>query len=265
MPQNGKITVETQRGPNMLERIVKIMLKAMGYKISKIISFDMEEEFIDIYEKCKDYTMTSIERMYSLYKAVEYVVKFKIPGDIVECGVYKGGSLMTAASTLLRMGEKQKKIYLYDTYEGMSEPTDEDIRAMDNAIAKREARRDSQEKSYKKCCYASIEEVKRNMLSTGYPQENLIFVKGKVENTIPNTIPHKISLLRLDTDWYESIYHELNYLFPRLSRNGVIIIDDYGWWKGCKKATDKYFEENGIRIFLCRIDNTGRIGIKVND
>ena len=147
----------------------------------------------------------------------------------------------------------------------MSEPTDRDIRAMDNIVVKREAWRHSQQDNCKKNCYVPIEEVKRNLFSTGYPQENLIFVKGKVEDSIPKTIPHKISLLHLDTDWYESTYHELNYLFPRLSRNGVIIIDDYGWWKGCKEAADKYFEENGTVILLCRIDNTGRIAIKVND
>jgi O-methyltransferase len=102
------------------------------------------------------------------------------------------------------------------------------------------------------------------MLSTGYPEENLIFVKGKVENTIPGVTPDRICLLRLDTDWYESTYHELNYLFPRLSVNGVIIIDDYGHWQGAREAVDKYFQAKNVKILLNRIDYSGRVGIKVD-
>ena len=79
------------------------------------------------------------------------------------------------------------------------------------------------------------------------------FVRGKVEDTIPKNMPEKIALLRLDTDWYESTYHELKYLFPLLSKNGVLIIDDYGHWKGAKKAVDQYFGENNIQIFLKKI------------
>lgn len=100
------------------------------------------------------------------------------------------------------------------------------------------------------------------MLSTGYPEEQLVFVEGKVEDTIPRVIPDKIALLRLDTDWYESTYHELCHLFPKLSTGGILILDDYGHWKGAREAIDKYFLDNRIRMFLHRIDYTGRIGVK---
>jgi hypothetical protein len=101
------------------------------------------------------------------------------------------------------------------------------------------------------------------MFLTKYPQNNLVFVKGMVENTIPASIPSQISLLRLDTDWFESTYHELKYLFPLLSNKGIVIIDDYGHWMGAKEATDKFFSENKILILLNRIDGTGRLGIKI--
>ena len=84
-----------------------------------------------------------------------------------------------------------------------------------------------------------------------------------VEDTIPNTIPEKISILRLDTDFYESTKHELEHLFPRLVKNGVLIIDDYGHWEGAKKAVDDYLDKNQIKIFLSRIDYSGRLGIKL--
>ena len=165
---------------------------------------------------------------------------------------------MLCALTLIKMNETERKLYLYDTYEGMTEPTEKDIRATDNELAS-----EIMKKFKNKYYYAPLPEVKRNLYSTGYPKNNLIFIKGKVENTIPNRIPEKISVLRLDTDWYESTYHELNYLYPRLSVNGVLVIDDYGHWKGAKKATDKYFKKKIFNILLNRIDYTGRLGIKL--
>jgi len=110
--------------------------------------------------------------------------------------------------------------------------------------------------------YGALEEVKRNLLSTGYPAERIFFVKGKVEETIPMSAPAQIALLRLDTDWYESTYHELVHLYPRLSSGGVLIIDDYGHWKGARRAVDAYISEQKLRLLLNRIDYTGRICVK---
>ena len=111
-------------------------------------------------------------------------------------------------------------------------------------------------------CYSTLDDVKKNLLKTGYPSENLVFIKGKVEETIPSQIPQQVALLRLDTDWYESTLHEMNHLYPLLSRNGVLIIDDYGHWQGARKAIDEYLEKNKIDILLNRIDYTGRLAIK---
>ena len=109
---------------------------------------------------------------------------------------------------------------------------------------------------------ASKEQVKDNIYSTGYPKEKFKLIEGQVEDTIPGIMPEKISLLRLDTDWYESTKHEMNNLFPLLVKNGVLIIDDYGHWAGCKKAIDEYIKENDLCVLLNRIDQTGRIAIK---
>lgn len=222
---------------------------------------DMETSFLEIYGKCKPFTITSVERMYSLYKAVEYIAAHKIPGDVVECGVYKGGSSMLCAYTLSALHITDKNIYLYDTFEGMSKPTERD-KTHFNASAMGHWE-DHQKGEINKWCYAPLEAVKKNMVATGYPLDKMKFIKGKVEETIPQTIPDQISLLRLDTDWYESTYHELQHLFRRLSSQGVIIIDDYGHWKGAREAADKFFKENNVKILLNRIDYTGRIGIKV--
>ena len=142
----------------------------------------------------------------------------------------------------------------------MSEPTDNYVRARDEF--QESIKYDFLKKKKRKWANASLSSVKNNVISTGYPQDNLIFIKGKVEETIPNIVPEAISILRLDTDWYESTYHELKFLYPNLIKNGILILDDYGHWKGAKKATDKYFQENNIYILLNRIDYTGRLAIK---
>ena len=168
---------------------------------------------------------------------------------------------MIMAEKLKSMGQTKTQLYLYDTYEGMSEPTLMD-KSIDGRSADEQLAAANKDEATSVWCYSTLEEVEQNVLSTGYPAANLHFVKGKVEDTIPQTMPDKIALLRLDTDWYESTKHELIHLFPRLVVGGILIIDDYGHWEGCRKAVDEYFAEHKTQIFLSRIDYTGRIAVK---
>ncbi len=220
---------------------------------------EKDKSFQSIYSKVgtreSKYTLTSMERCFSLYKAIQYIVKGNIPGDIVECGVWRGGSAMLAALTLIENKQTYRKIYLYDTYEGMPEPTDKDIDI--HGVPYR-----SLWKKEKDLLTVSLDEVKENMHATGYPIENIIFVKGMVEDTIPRTIPNQVALLRLDTDLYESTYHELVHLYPKVIPQGVIIIDDYGHFQGAQEATEKYFGEESMKILFHRIDYSCRVGIK---
>ena len=113
-----------------LKKIIRRFLLFFNLEVSRIKSpyhQDMDEEFIKIYEECERFTTTPIERMFVLYKFVKHIVKNKIPGDFVECGVWQGGSCMLMAKTLLLLGDTQRKIYLYDTFDGYSEPTSKDI------------------------------------------------------------------------------------------------------------------------------------------
>ncbi len=247
----------------ILKVIARKAFHAVGYQVVPLFAPDMEKEFRIMYQECKDYTGSLTERMYALYQAIRYIVGNKITGDVVECGVWKGGSMMLCALALKALGETQRQIYMYDTYTGMSEPTGKDINLKGERAIDRW--RKSQRKDHNEWLFAPLEEVKEAMYSTGYPNENIFFVKGKVEDTIPKIIPREIALLRLDTDWYESTYHELLHLFPRLSPNGVLILDDYGHHKGAREAVDKYIKENGVKILLTRIDYTGRMAIKVGD
>ena len=240
----------------------------VGYNLARIsakpdLPYDMEPEFRPIYDKTRPFTMTPVTRMYSLYKAVQYIVKNGIPGDIVECGVWKGGSSMIAALTLLAMRDTTRRLWLYDTYEGMTEPSDKDVRARDGTST-HQTWASQQRSDVNLWTYSPQADVEANLYSTGYPKENILFIKGRVEDTIPSSVPNRIALLRLDTDWFQSTYHELNYLFPLLSQNGVVVLDDYGYYKGAREATDRYFSENKIPIFLTRVDRSGRFGLKIH-
>lgn len=209
-----------------------------------------------IISRAKPFTMTSPERIASLVQAVTYVSQRNIPGDIVECGVWRGGSMMAIALTLLARGDTSRSLYLYDTFEGMSSPTTRD-KSLDGISAEQQLK--EQPLSAEIWCVAGMEDVQANVLSTGYPADKIHFVKGKVEDTIPQIIPSHLSLLRLDTDWYESTKHELIHLYPRLDPYGILIIDDYGHWEGAKTAVDEYFQKLGRTIYLHRIDYTGRL------
>lgn len=226
---------------------------------------DLEPEFVDIFMQVRDYTLTTPECVYALWSGVRHLVESQVPGDFVECGVYRGGSAMTIALTLLQLGISDRKIWLYDTYSGMTEPTEHDVRLRDDTEQltrwQMQQRDDDDGNDW---CYAPLDEVQANMARTDYPADQLMFVQGDVMETIPAESPAELALLRLDTDWYPSTLHELQHLYPRLNRGGVLIIDDYGAYAGSRKATDEYFAENGPRPFLNRIDTAARIAVKLD-
>tara|TARA_B110000438_G_scaffold155075_1_gene148854 strand:+ start:2416 stop:3180 length:765 start_codon:yes stop_codon:yes gene_type:complete len=254
----------------MIKNSIKKIIQNAGYDIRKKDSFSPLAEFpsdftkkdIKIIKKVKPFTLTSNERLYSLIQSTKYLIDNSIFGDIVECGVWKGGSMMAVANKLLEENNQDRDLYLFDTYQGMSKPTDLDV-SFEGKISRNQFEETKKGEDCSDWCFASLDEVKKNILKTGYDSEKLHFVKGKVEDTLPEYAPKQISLLRLDTDWYESTKHELVHLFPKLVSGGVLILDDYGYWAGAKKAVDEYISENKIKILLNRIDETGRIAIKL--
>jgi hypothetical protein len=245
--------------------LVKI-LRRFGYEITRIqppsllqaYPSDFDSDTVETIRAVAPYTMTSAERLFALCRAVHYVSHHDIPGDIVECGVWKGGSMMAVAQTLKKEGDIGRTLHLFDTFDGMAPAGVSDVTV--EGVAGSEIAGKIADTG-DKWCYAGLDEVKRAMEATGYKPANIRYIQGRVEDTIPAQAPDAIALLRLDTDWYESTKHELTHLFPRLSDGGVLIIDDYGFWKGCRRAVDEYFAETKVPILLHRIDNTGRIAI----
>lgn len=207
------------------------------------------------------FTMTSIERRYALLQSIQYILKHGLPGAWVECGVWKGGNAMLMMRELIRQGQ-ERDIHLYDTFCGMPEPqeADEDFCGTKAAVRLKNdhALRDTSDV----WAHASLDSVSANLQSTGYPSKRITLVEGRVEDTLPDRAPAQISLLRLDTDWYSSTLHELRCLYPRLVQGGILLIDDYGYWKGARKAVDEYFSSLPRAPLLMRIDNTGRLAVK---
>jgi hypothetical protein len=220
---------------------------------------DFEPADIEICRRVAPFTMTSPERIHALRRAVHYVVERDVPGAIVECGVWRGGSMMVVAHTLLELSRPSYDLYLFDTFDGMTPPTEHD-RNLSGTRAADLLERSSPDAAV--WAHSPIEQTRAALQGTGYPRDRIHFVPGRVEDTIPKEAPEQVALLRLDTDWYESTHHELVHLYPRVSTGGVLIIDDYGHWQGARKATDEYLAEQKVPLLLNRIDYTGRIGVK---
>lgn len=227
------------------------------------VSLRLDEQYPDIEERdfraalelCRSASMTSIERLYALYQAARYVANARVPGAFVECGVWKGGSVMMMVMALLSVGVSDCDIYLFDTFTGMPEATDKDIdyTGQDMRAVMR---------ANPGWLTAGMDEVRTNLVKTRYPTERLHLVPGNVLETVPQDAPETIALLRLDTDWHESTQHELAHLFPRLSPRGVLVIDDYGHFQGVREAVDEFLAAQKERYLLQRVDYAARLLIK---
>jgi O-methyltransferase len=251
-----------------MKSLVRGVIRSLGFDIVRYrprqeattLPSDLGDDDRAILERIAGYTLTSVERQVALIQAARHVVRRGIPGCLVECGVWRGGSSMAVAMALAQEGDTSRDLYLFDTFEGMSPPTEAD-RTSDGTLARTHLERDVDRTGY--WCVAGIGEVTKNMASTGYPHDRIHLVKGPVEATVPSRSPQgPVALLRLDTDWYESTKHELVHLFPLLSEGGALIIDDYGHWEGARRAVDEYLADQPRQFYLHRIDYTGRLLIK---
>ena len=207
--------------------------------------------------------MTSVERLLALIDAVRHCHLRGIAGDLAECGVWRGGSVLAMILTLQDVGADPRHIHLFDTFEGMTKPTAADTSTMDRSALEEwdaTAGRPYPELFDREAFNEAA--VRETLLATGYPADHLHFVRGDVAATIPAAAPEELALLRLDTDWYESTRHELVHLYPRLREGGVLIVDDYGHWEGCRRAVDEYFSTEAEPVLLSRVDYTARMAVK---
>jgi hypothetical protein len=244
--------------------------RRMGLQVARVSSLEERypieatDQDKTVIRALRPYTMTSSERLWSLLNAVRYVTTEQVPGDFVECGVWRGGSVMAMAGELRRLGVSDRRIWLYDTFQGMTAPTAEDVEAVTGRTASAMLADTPVNDGNNVWCVAGRPDVEDNVRQAGYPFEQFTFVEGDVARTLHESAPERISLLRLDTDWYESTKAGLEVLYPRLSVGGVCILDDYGHWQGARQAVDDYFAGLVRRPYMHPIDFSGRVFLKTS-
>jgi O-methyltransferase len=254
----------------MFKQIPNKILSKIGLRVSRVrtqvateFPVDFEPEVVKMIRNARPHTMTSDARLYQLIQCVKYIVQNDIPGDLIECGVWRGGSVLAMIQTLLLLGTKNRTIHLFDTF------SSEDILTpAESAIPEDRpfnSSRDQLERDLAGIGFdisVDLSHVKSLMSSTGYPSEKVRYHVGRVEDTLPKFKLPGIALLRLDTDWYASTRLQLETLWDGVSAGGVVIFDDYGFWEGHKLAVDEFLASRQLRPLLSRVDESCRFVIK---
>lgn len=222
-----------------------------------------EQHLIDLIMS-RQLSMCTYNNLASTVFACRYVLRRNIRGAFVECGVWRGGNSILAAS-VFREAHPQRSVFLFDTFAGMNEPTEHDTRATDGSSAKSKYE-STKTSTHTDWCFASLDAVKANFASCGVGTDRVHFIQGPVETTLTDSDRvellkrDSIAVLRLDTDWYESTKLELETLWPLVSAGGICIVDDYGYWEGARKAVDEFFADD--TPFLHPVDGTARLIVK---
>lgn len=253
----------------MIKSVIKKTLARAGLRVTSLegpprrgfpAEFSSEDKRIFNYVRDSELSIVGDEPLFTTILACSHVVEHGIEGDFVECGVYRGGNGILAADVFRRRAPG-RQIWLFDTFAGMTEPTAADVNV--HGMPARPKFEAHQKGDHNEWQFASLDAVRGNFERASLSQDRIRFVQGDVLETLKSSpLPDKIAVLRLDTDWYESTRLELEILYPRLSRGGVLIIDDYGSWEGSRKAVDEYFAARA-RPYLQVCDST-RVGVRLD-
>jgi len=248
-----------------LKKLIKKILKYFNLSLSRIdikknLPVETEKKIIKFINISNQFSMTGHQRMYLLSQAVLNAKNKRLEGDFVECGIWKGGNILLY-KLLNDFYDLKKTIFAYDTFDGMTTPDKNDIDFQGNLAYNEIIANKKINDKNNIHCFSSISSVQKNILKYSN-LKNIKFIIGPVEKTLlsKENLPKKISILRLDTDWYASTKIELEILYPKLVNGGVLIIDDYGHWQGCRKATDEFFFNK--KKWLHVVDKTCRYLIK---
>jgi O-methyltransferase len=192
--------------------------------------------------RVKDSTAVLPLRLGNLHRLARDIDLRSVRGDIVECGVYNGGSAALMASACIR-SPLDRTIWLFDSFEGLPQPTEKDGAAAQT------------------CgwwCHGDLSKVRAVFRRMRIPESRFRVVKGWFHDTFPTAEVGDIALLHIDADWYDSVRLCFERFYDSVQPGGYVVIDDYGHWEGCRRATDEFLRERGIDVTLTRVDYTGR-------
>jgi len=263
-----------------MKKALRSLLEAAGLRRARAdrpprpLGYDFEAEAMELIGVIRSHTMTTIPRLVTLYQQVRYCETTGLTGAFVECGVWKGGAIGLMALANLRHGAVRRDLHLFDAYTEICEPDAQ----VDGARAVQETRKwtDGKGGSEGRLCPligfydtmggpGTLEDNRRLLEGTiGYPPERIHYHQGWFQDTVPTVAPTigPIAILRLDGDWYASTKICLDYHYDHVVSGGIVIIDDYATYDGCRKAVDQFIAARGLKIFLSHVDKDCRYWIK---
>jgi O-methyltransferase len=242
--------------------------------INENLGYELEDQAVESISLIKNNTMLSKRRLVTLYQQVEYCEKNSISGAFVECGVWKGGAMGLMALANLRFGNEPRSLHLFDAFDDICEPDSSvdgeravhEVKEFTKGVGRNDGRLQPLKGFYDSLGGAGTLDDSRELLENkiNYPEEMINYHVGWFQDTLPNDIERieQIAILRLDGDWYASTKVCLEYLFDKVVKGGVVIIDDYGAYEGCRKAVDEYLISKHIKVYLASVDNECRFFIK---
>ena len=188
------------------------------------------------------YSMIGHRRLDNLQACIQDVLANKVPGDLIETGVWRGGATILMRAVLKQANETTRTVWVADSFEGLPVPKDS---------------ADGLDLSHVEHLAVSLEQVQANFARFGLLDDNVKFLKGWFADTLPTAPVEKLAILRLDGDLYSSTMDALNALYPKVSAGGFVIVDDYGSWPACKRAVHDYIAAHNIKADIKVIDETG--------
>jgi len=238
------------------------------------LNYELETEAVKCISVVKNNTMLSKRRLVTLYQQVAYCEKYNIPGSFVECGVWKGGATGLMALANLTLSDERRQLHLFDAFQEICEPDAfvdgeralREVKELTGNSDRNQGRLQPLIGIYDSMGGVGTLDENKQLLETdiNYPSDNINYHVGWFQETLPSVHEQidKIAILRLDGDWYASTKICLEYLFNKVVKGGIVIIDDYGTYDGCRKAFDEFAELNEIQCFLGSIDSDCRFFVK---
>lgn len=206
--------------------------------------------FLRHYIQAPAVSMLPLARMDNLETCVRRVVEDKVPGDLIETGVWRGGATIFMRALLKLYGETGRAVWVADSFEGLPEPDAEkfplEAKAYHGPVMTKAMKR----------LEASLEDVQANFAAYGLLDDQVRFLKGWFKDTLPGAPIERLAVMRLDGDYYDSTRDALVNLYDKLSPGGFCIVDDYGedGWTYCRKAVDDFRAERCVTEPLIQVD-----------
>jgi hypothetical protein len=246
--ESSDLDIQRRPGRSPKSILINTILRlaaARGIRLVKRNRFDLDARIEGRDWPGIAYTMVGLKRLDNVQMAIETVLAENIPGDVCECGVWRGGVVALAAA-ILKERNSDRLVWAADSFEGLPKPDAAKYPADDGY--------DMSEIDY---LSAPLESVKANLDRLGVPQKNIRFLKGWFKNTLPRAPIERLAILRADSDLYESTIDVLKNLYHKVSPGGFVIIDDYGDWEPCRKAVTEFRESHNITAPIIPIDSAG--------